>query len=254
MAWVEKDLKDNLVSTLLLWGGLPVSGPGCPEPHPAWDWKCSWMIAASEVEYEAVCLAKLWLQNWLGLLYLYCALLYWNPISWAVMERALVRAMVKTRVSWGCSELYWAFLVAAKHCSSTSKCNGEDKWLRSISLITLWTHTLQRCMSCGMLYFTIRLLHYFESLKLLFTCRIPCQSAGEASIFCFILSILLNECCWTQWVLHFMQRGLNSVWVNQKKKEKRCLVQVKSLFFFSCPHYVKAYKSPVFSKANQVCI
>jgi len=159
-------------------------------------------------------------------------LLYWNPISWAVMERALVRAMVKTRVSWGCSELYWAFLVAAKHCSSTSKCNGEDKWLRSVSLITLWTHTLQRCMSCGMLYFTIRLLHYFESLKLLFTCRIPCQSAGEASIFCFILSILLNECCWTQWVLHFMQCGLNSVWVNQKKKEKRCLVQVKSLIFF----------------------
>jgi len=59
MAWVEKDLRDNLVSTLLLWAGLPVSGPGCPEPHPAWDWKFSWMITASEVEHEAVCLAKL---------------------------------------------------------------------------------------------------------------------------------------------------------------------------------------------------
>ena len=34
MAWVEKDLKDHLVSTPLLQAGLPATRPGCPEPHP----------------------------------------------------------------------------------------------------------------------------------------------------------------------------------------------------------------------------
>ena len=36
MAWVEKDLKDHLVSTPLLCAGSPTTRPGCPEPHPAW--------------------------------------------------------------------------------------------------------------------------------------------------------------------------------------------------------------------------
>jgi len=36
MAWVEKDLKDHLVSALLPWTGLPTTRPGCPEPHSAW--------------------------------------------------------------------------------------------------------------------------------------------------------------------------------------------------------------------------
>ena len=34
-AWVEKDLKDHLVSTPLLCAGSPTTRPGCPEPHPA---------------------------------------------------------------------------------------------------------------------------------------------------------------------------------------------------------------------------
>jgi len=32
MAWVEKDLKVHVVSTVLLRVGLPASGAGCPEP------------------------------------------------------------------------------------------------------------------------------------------------------------------------------------------------------------------------------
>ena len=36
MAWVERDLKDHLVASLLLWAGWPAARPGCPEPHPAW--------------------------------------------------------------------------------------------------------------------------------------------------------------------------------------------------------------------------
>jgi len=35
MAWVEKDLKDYLVSTPLPWAGSPTTRPGCPEPHSA---------------------------------------------------------------------------------------------------------------------------------------------------------------------------------------------------------------------------
>ena len=34
MAWVEKDLKDHLVSTSLQWAGPPTTRPGCPEPQP----------------------------------------------------------------------------------------------------------------------------------------------------------------------------------------------------------------------------
>jgi len=34
MAWVEKDLKDHLISTPLLCAGSPPIRPGCPEPHP----------------------------------------------------------------------------------------------------------------------------------------------------------------------------------------------------------------------------
>jgi len=34
-AWVERDLKDHLVSTPLLWAELSTARPGCPEPHPA---------------------------------------------------------------------------------------------------------------------------------------------------------------------------------------------------------------------------
>ena len=36
MAWVEKDLKDHLVSTPSLCAGSPTTRAGCPEPHPAW--------------------------------------------------------------------------------------------------------------------------------------------------------------------------------------------------------------------------
>ena len=36
MAWVEKDLKDHLVSIPLPRAGLPATRPGCPEPHLAW--------------------------------------------------------------------------------------------------------------------------------------------------------------------------------------------------------------------------
>jgi len=36
MAWIEKDLKDHLVSTPLLCAGSPATRPGCSEPHPAW--------------------------------------------------------------------------------------------------------------------------------------------------------------------------------------------------------------------------
>jgi len=36
MAWVEKDLKDHLVSTPLPCAGLSTTRPSCPEPHPAW--------------------------------------------------------------------------------------------------------------------------------------------------------------------------------------------------------------------------
>jgi len=35
MAWVEKDLKDHLVSTPLPQAGSPTTRPGCPEPHPS---------------------------------------------------------------------------------------------------------------------------------------------------------------------------------------------------------------------------
>ena len=38
MAWLEKDLKDHLVSTPLLYAGSWTTRPGCPEPHPAWPW------------------------------------------------------------------------------------------------------------------------------------------------------------------------------------------------------------------------
>ena len=38
MAWVEKDLKDHLVSILLPQAGPPTTRRGCPEPHPAWPW------------------------------------------------------------------------------------------------------------------------------------------------------------------------------------------------------------------------
>jgi len=31
MAWVEKDIKDHLVSTPLTWEGSPTTRPGCPE-------------------------------------------------------------------------------------------------------------------------------------------------------------------------------------------------------------------------------
>lgn len=34
MAWVEKCLKDHLLSTHLLWAGLPATRLSCPEPHP----------------------------------------------------------------------------------------------------------------------------------------------------------------------------------------------------------------------------
>ena len=36
MVWVEKHLKDHLVSTPLQCAGSPTTRPGCPEPHPAW--------------------------------------------------------------------------------------------------------------------------------------------------------------------------------------------------------------------------
>jgi len=32
MAWVEKDIKDHLVSTPLPRAGSPTTRPGCPEP------------------------------------------------------------------------------------------------------------------------------------------------------------------------------------------------------------------------------
>jgi len=38
MAWVEKDLKDHLVSTPLSWAWSPATRPGCPEPHSALSW------------------------------------------------------------------------------------------------------------------------------------------------------------------------------------------------------------------------
>ena len=33
MAWVEKNLKDHLVSISLLWTGLPTIRTGCPKQH-----------------------------------------------------------------------------------------------------------------------------------------------------------------------------------------------------------------------------
>lgn len=33
VAWVEKDLRDHLVSTPLLWAESPITRPGCPEPN-----------------------------------------------------------------------------------------------------------------------------------------------------------------------------------------------------------------------------
>jgi len=38
MAWIEKNLKDHVVSASLLCPGSPTTRPGCPEPHPAWPW------------------------------------------------------------------------------------------------------------------------------------------------------------------------------------------------------------------------
>ena len=36
MDWVERDLKDHLVSTPLPWAWSPTTRPSCPELHPAW--------------------------------------------------------------------------------------------------------------------------------------------------------------------------------------------------------------------------
>ena len=33
MAWVEKDHNDHLISTPLLWAGLPTTRTDCPEPQ-----------------------------------------------------------------------------------------------------------------------------------------------------------------------------------------------------------------------------
>jgi len=38
MAWGEKDHDAHLISNPLLYAGLPISRPDCPEPHPAWPW------------------------------------------------------------------------------------------------------------------------------------------------------------------------------------------------------------------------
>jgi len=34
--WVDKDHNAHLVSSPLLFAGLPTTSPGCPEPHAAW--------------------------------------------------------------------------------------------------------------------------------------------------------------------------------------------------------------------------
>ena len=39
MAWVEKDLKDHLVSTPLPQAGPPTTRPGCPEPNPVFHFE-----------------------------------------------------------------------------------------------------------------------------------------------------------------------------------------------------------------------
>jgi len=38
MAWIGRNLKDNLVPTPLPWAGLPTTGSGCSDPYPAWTW------------------------------------------------------------------------------------------------------------------------------------------------------------------------------------------------------------------------
>jgi len=63
MAWVEKELKDHLVSTPLPWAGLPTTRPGCPEPKCCWPWKkealgCVYVIRINRVDrYSLRCVS-----------------------------------------------------------------------------------------------------------------------------------------------------------------------------------------------------
>lgn len=129
--------------------------------------------------------------------------LWASPSQWSsVMEHAWVKTtqrkvLVQPSDSSGVSvELSpWhlsSVAVLVNVIRGASKYDSEDKWLRSISLIVLWTYILQRSMCCGMMNLAVRLLHYFKSCNKLLACRLPCLSSGEAGVFCFILSGLWN--------------------------------------------------------------
>jgi len=61
MAWVGRDLKDQVPAPAMGW--LPPTSSGCPGPHPTWPWVPLGMGIHSFSGQLCQCLTTLWVKN-----------------------------------------------------------------------------------------------------------------------------------------------------------------------------------------------